>query len=465
MRGMQNLNEIDSDRAITEEYERIPDGAGFDRFTWISPTICSPEIGPISIYCRKPEDLGNIVNKMNGLINDQTRVSHRYCDVNIPVATLGQIREEPERFGFSSDISDIIEDSMRLRRGVNDTEPQTGNEPSNIAYIMDYQKTNKFNRSEVYEELFKEYKELGMNVDRFKVRGKDQFRYRRRIKEGVAGGWVSGDFAMNAVEGLRTYLSIKDSKQLEDVNKTVEIAGNYFTKEHLAKTVTSAYTTLLNNGDWKSLKAAKNIANKYLNGEEHKKLNAVVEFQLESKAKELAEGIEHGMGLKPDTAIQVYSKLITTRDRGNVKLALDVARHYLPGLVKTTTDFYNSIWTTRTAEVRCRPSRTRRDAVTQELNISALKKRPKQDYEQTRKIAVPPQIPEAAYEQVTDDMIITGPPPIPASVYQEVTKVSKIPPPPPPDAYRSRVTPPPIPMEAYRARTKRFGSGARRVAA
>ncbi|MBW2997035.1 hypothetical protein KY349_01700 [Candidatus Woesearchaeota archaeon] len=86
------------------------------------------------------------------------------------------------------------------------------------------------------ESVLNQRSELGISVERLTRKDKDgnkktSFRYRHRMREGVAGTWVSRTYVREAVAALHEYDDISASDNVADRMRSIEIVSKYFTKE------------------------------------------------------------------------------------------------------------------------------------------------------------------------------------------------------------------------------------------
>lgn len=86
------------------------------------------------------------------------------------------------------------------------------------------------------ESVLDQRSELGISIERITRKGKDgnqktDFRYRHKMREGVAGTWVSRSYVEEAVAVLHEYDTISASENDADRMRSLEIVSKYFTKE------------------------------------------------------------------------------------------------------------------------------------------------------------------------------------------------------------------------------------------
>ncbi len=172
--------------------------------------------------------------------------------------------------------------------------------------------TRRFHESSLFEKVFSKRKELGMNIDYFTRTNKDgstrhDFRYRRRKRDGLAGGWVSRAYVGEAIVALSSY------------DKLVGFAEDR----------TNCSMDDLVEG-WHGLKKAKGIAGKYFTDEARESADKRIEAGLDLKAGELAEYARTSQ-LDYRTAIQVFSRLARSDETTDLIKARDIAQNYLCG--------------------------------------------------------------------------------------------------------------------------------------
>ena len=305
------------------------------------------------INCGKPSDMHVVQDIFPELINKDTDVFHTYCGVKIKhLGSLGKVRESyPLADEQHQDLESVIE--------ISDEDILDSTEIDKVIDLAEwkgcYQKTRI--EPEIYQQIFAQHKELGLSIDYFvrkdhAGREKDDFRYRMKKKAGVAGGWVSREYAAAAVNALADYQELLREDSLESLAKAECLAENYFTleavleakskigqrREEKLKMVDSAATSLdpgylissydhlIKSGEWEDLKKAEQLAGRYLRKEAQQEIC----LKLRQKARELGQGINEGKLLPPNTAKQVFSYLVRDDDSHHLSLAENIARMYLP---------------------------------------------------------------------------------------------------------------------------------------
>jgi hypothetical protein len=99
------------------------------------------------------------------------------------------------------------------------------------------------------------------------------------------------------------------------------------------------YDSLIKKGDWKSLKRAETLAEKYFTEEGKAKSRERVSKMLDQKAVSLSCYAAGGL-IDERTAKQVYSRLVMTRNVENLMGAVAIAKRYLPDDVADATEKY-----------------------------------------------------------------------------------------------------------------------------
>jgi hypothetical protein len=187
-----------------------------------------------------------------------------------------------------------------------------------------------------YHAILASRKELGLSIDYFTRNGqkgeRQDFRYRHRQKEGVAGVWTSKKYVSEAVDALHEYDLCLKSNSVGDLKKVVAIARKYFTKEAQSeaqhKIAKRSYELLVKRGDLKSLSAVSMIADRYLQGKEATAAHNYVEFCRRKEAVRLVGAAKKGK-LDHDTGRHVYAQLVRMDDPALVSHAVDIARIYI----------------------------------------------------------------------------------------------------------------------------------------
>ncbi|MBN1544807.1 hypothetical protein JW898_05100 [Candidatus Woesearchaeota archaeon] len=212
-------------------------------------------------------------------------------------------------------------------------------------------KTDRFDESVEYNKIFLQRDELGLNVDYFtrtSRRGevRQDLRYRRRQKAGVAGGWVSKDYVKEAVSALTEYDRLVESDNVSDLKKAADIAVKYFTKEakeNVRERIAKRYSELLvKKGDWQSLRKAEDTVKRYVRGPDRDNVLSLVERHMEREAVELS-GWAASREIDYNTAVQTYAFLIKTGKPSNVAKAVEIAKAYVPKAVVATVNYLQKV--------------------------------------------------------------------------------------------------------------------------
>ncbi|MFH1682884.1 MAG: hypothetical protein ABIA37_03735 [Candidatus Woesearchaeota archaeon] len=243
----------------------------------------------------------------------------------------------------------------------------------------DNKQSQRFFEAVEFENIFNQNQELGLSVIYFKRNGKFDFRYRRKKKDGVAGGFVSKAYVQEAVEALDKYNSLMEEGSILDLSLAKNLAADYFTEEaatealyqvkdkvkQKAETILNdkfiysdcrdtlkigsdwdglrkegiaaiaKYETLMKKDGWENLVQAKELADKYFKND----LSEQLEDRLYDKAVDLAEGLRsRGELLDPEVAKQVVGRLLYNEhsdqlindDPCDLSLVMDVMKTY-PG--------------------------------------------------------------------------------------------------------------------------------------
>jgi hypothetical protein len=255
-----------------------------------------------SVFCQSASDIGSIMEAYGELMRKDTKVFLRRgrkrrligelsdvinCkDISLPGTDTGEY-----------DIPIVLEDKV---------DDETELDTSDLLDVVDLsdrsEKSRRFYESAVYEDVFAKREELGLSIDYYKTKkGNSQFRYRLRQKVGSAGRWVSKDYVRDAVNGLKRYDAF------------------------VAK------------GDWQSLRKAEDIADRYFTQEGKTKSREKISQLLDKKAVSLSCYAAGGL-LDENTAKQVYSRLVMTRNVENVMCAVEIAKRYLPNEIVRATE-------------------------------------------------------------------------------------------------------------------------------
>ncbi|MBI5880960.1 hypothetical protein HZB90_02415 [archaeon] len=257
-----------------------------------------------SLFCRSADDVGNIMEAYGELFRNNTRVFLRQGSKKQLIGELSDVISGRSRVATPEE--EAYDIPIFLDEEVDDDEVELDiGDLADVVELSDRsEKSKRFYESAVYQDIFKMRDELGLSIDYYKDRhGNSQFRYRRKPKEGVSGKWVSKDYVHEAVCAIREYDSI------------------------------------IKKGDWKSLRRAETIAEKYFTEEGKAKSRERVSKMLDQKAVSLSCYAAGGL-IDERTAKQVYSRLVMTRSVENLMGAVAIAKRYLPDDVADATERY-----------------------------------------------------------------------------------------------------------------------------
>jgi len=256
-----------------------------------------------SLFCRSADDVGNIMAAYGELFRNNTQVFLRRGRNK---RLIGELSDVVRCSGTASTDTGEYDIPIVLDDEADDSEVELDiGDLADVVELSDRsEKSKRFYESAVYQDIFKMRDELGLSIDYYKDRhGNSQFRYRRKPKEGVGGKWISKDYVHDAVCAIREYDS------------------------------------LIKKGDWKSLKRAETLAEKYFTEEGKAKSRERVSKMLDQKAVSLSCYAAGGL-LDEGTAKQVYSRLVMTRNVENLMGAVAIAKRYLPDDVADATEKY-----------------------------------------------------------------------------------------------------------------------------
>jgi hypothetical protein len=256
-----------------------------------------------SLFCRSADDVGNIMAAYGELFRNNTQVFLRRGRNK---RLIGELSDVVRCSGTDSTDTGEYDIPIVLDDEADDSEVELDiGDLADVVELSDRsEKSKRFYESAVYQDIFKMRDELGLSIDYYKDRhGNSQFRYRRKPKEGVGGKWISKDYVHDAVCALREYDS------------------------------------LIKKGDWKSLKRAETLAEKYFTEEGKAKSCERVSKMLDQKAVSLSCYAAGGL-LDEGTAKQVYARLVMTRNVENLMGAVAIAKRYLPDDVADATEKY-----------------------------------------------------------------------------------------------------------------------------
>ncbi|MBU2561590.1 MAG: hypothetical protein KKD17_04785 [Nanoarchaeota archaeon] len=300
--------------------------------------------------CADPRDAVRIKALVPGYCRDDTPVfSMRDGEVYRMLGNVASVAADQSVREVSydrSEISDIVAGSAEepVVLGGDDIVDVLGeNDPK--------EKTDRFNESAMFSSIFADRYELGLSIDYFKRTSRKgevrhDFRYRRRQKEGVAGGWVSRGYVHEAVSALRQYDELVKSDNTSDLKKAAVIAVKYFTKEAKADAksrIAKRYSEILvDKGDWQSLRKAKEVVNRHVKEGSREESLSVVEFCMEKEAIEIS-GWAASREVDYNTAVQAYAFLVKTGKPSNVMKAIGIAQVYVPQAVDATANYLQKI--------------------------------------------------------------------------------------------------------------------------
>ena len=129
---------------------------------------------------------------------------------------------------------------------------------------------SRFDEAIENQKLFSDDNRLGLSIDCFTRNDKGDFRYRRRVQEDAIGKWVSGNYVNEAIDATRRYdlLIQKERKNRADLT--------YRTPQRLCE-------------EWKMLKEALGIAEKYFTKEAREESEKYINKILDAKAVQIKE--------------------------------------------------------------------------------------------------------------------------------------------------------------------------------
>ena len=358
MQGMQGVN---SERALSKGirynegfegiYDRMPRG------DWSMPV---KDRAIQRVECEDPRDVMILRTMFPGYIKEDTPVFR--LENGKKVTRIGSVASVSANTAIrevkANEISDTVDDEVIELTDADIVEDL--NIEENIVTRCIYCPAE-------HHELLATRKELGLSVDYFTRKDKkgerQDFRYRQRQKEGVAGTWVSKKYVSEAVDALHEYDRCMKSGSVHDLKVAVGIAKRYFTNEAQAEAkyriVKRTYDVLIRRGDMKSLSTAAMLATRYLRGNESTTAVNYVNLCRRKEAVRLVGDAKQGK-LDHDTGKHVFAQLVRMDDPDRIAEAVDIARIYISEEVaeKTAVHLNNVIELKRRKEasgIRRRP--------------------------------------------------------------------------------------------------------------
>jgi hypothetical protein len=329
-----------------------------------------------------PGDVGIISRMFPDVVRRETRVDHTYQGVRI--GSIGKVRDfeggewakmaapgiegkvDDRTYEITDDQIVAVSDIIKVKAPVYE--------------MSDFRKTSPFNQVDLYEELFRENRQLlGMSIDRYTRKLKngetrEEQRYRQKKADGAPGGWVSKEYVFRVFDALKEYRTLVEKDDLSSLRKARALAKQYFTKqaylEASARLHQKVYDSLLAKGGINDVEVAGKYAERFMSGEQLKKASDVADFLTLKCAVDFSERLRRYEIEDPATAAKAYSRLIRSGETENIGRALEIAKMYLSDdVVKKTQKFQERVARINQRAATSPGMRIGKDEVTARVNV------------------------------------------------------------------------------------------------